>query len=295
MSVVYGPPKSIGFLVIDDDDEAIGTAVAFRPPPLLPLSLSLSLPKKSSLSCVWLCDIYNPSRIDPRKEEEEKRGGGIKGMMGIRSHPKVFILCGGGCGGVGVALLLPFSLRSFHASHKERSNSSTTRDCERVKTKDEKSPNLLIWFAYCLLSAALGRRPSSLCPFGPSSEKGNWRVASGVRRQRSRRKRNRQSSLFGLFSVCLLHHLCKKTEEPREDWRRLRLREREEEEAPRYLSLSLSLFLSLLIYIFYFEKCMSDSCMDASSIIGWLLPKEEEGKNRGKVTCTLFKDSGGSK
>ena len=39
---------------------------------------------------------------------------------------------------------------------------------------------------------------------------------------------------------------------------------------------------------------MSDFCMDASSIIGWLLPKEKvkgEKKKESKVTCTLFKDS----
>jgi hypothetical protein len=50
------------------------------------------------------------------------------------------------------------------------------------------------------------------------------------------------------------------------------LREKQREEA-RYLFLS----LSLLIF-FYFEKCMSDSCMDASSIIGWLLPKKGKKK-----------------
>jgi hypothetical protein len=49
------------------------------------------------------------------------------------------------------------------------------------------------------------------------------------------------------------------------------LREKQREEA-RYL------FLSFSLNIFYFEKCMSDSCMDASSIIGWLLPKKGKKK-----------------
>lgn len=49
-----------------------------------------------------------------------------------------------------------------------------------------------------------------------------------------------------------------------------------EREAKRRSKVSLSFSFSL--NIFYFEKCMSDSCMDASSIIGWLLPKKGKKK-----------------
>jgi hypothetical protein len=83
----------------------------------------------------------------------------------------------------------------------------------------------------------------------------------------------RERNPHTVFSLsCLLHHLCKKRKSgERQDWRRLRLREKQREEA-RYL------FLSFSLNIFYFEKCMSDSCMDASSIIGWLLPKKGKKK-----------------
>jgi hypothetical protein len=168
-----------------------------EPPSLFgPPSLSLSQKSRRRRRCRCLacdCVIYNPSRIDPGEIQKKKN----KRHDGNKIPPQSVHLVWRRWRRLGrCRLLLPFSLWLFHASLTRNDPiAPTLRDWVRVreKTKDEKSPlqNLLIWFAYCLLSAALGR--PSLCPFDPSSEKGTdashleWdKGAAGARERETR-------------------------------------------------------------------------------------------------------------